>query len=33
MRDFLAAIKNDERLLTTIVTPSGEGVSVSYKKR
>jgi caffeoyl-CoA O-methyltransferase len=31
MRDFLDAIKNDSRLLTTIVTPSGEGMSVSYK--
>jgi len=33
MRDFLAAIKNDPRLLTTIVAPSGEGISVSYKVR
>jgi caffeoyl-CoA O-methyltransferase len=33
MRDFLAAIKDDSRLLTTIVTPSGEGMSVSYKVR
>jgi predicted O-methyltransferase YrrM len=33
MRDFLDAIKNDPRLLTTIVTPSGEGMSVSYKVR
>jgi predicted O-methyltransferase YrrM len=32
MRDFLDAIKNDPRLLTTIVTPSGEGMSVSYKR-
>jgi caffeoyl-CoA O-methyltransferase len=32
MRDFLDAIKNDPRLLTTIVTPSGEGMSISYKK-
>jgi caffeoyl-CoA O-methyltransferase len=31
MRDFLDAIKNDPRLLTTIVTPSGEGISLSYK--
>jgi caffeoyl-CoA O-methyltransferase len=31
MRDFLDAIKNDPRLFTTIVTPSGEGMSVSYK--
>jgi len=33
MRDFLDAIRNDPRLLTTIVTPSGEGMSVSYKVR
>jgi predicted O-methyltransferase YrrM len=33
MRDFLAAIKNDARLLTAIVAPSGEGISVSYKVR
>ena len=33
MRDFLDAIKNDPRLFTTIVTPSGEGMSVSYKLR
>jgi caffeoyl-CoA O-methyltransferase len=32
MRDFLAAIKNDPRLLTTIVAPSGEGISISYKR-
>ena len=32
MRDFLAAIKNDPRLLTTIVALSGEGISVSYKR-
>jgi len=31
MRDFLDAIKNDPRLFTTIVTPSDEGMSVSYK--
>jgi predicted O-methyltransferase YrrM len=31
MRDFLAAIKNDPRLLTAIVAPSGEGISLSYK--
>jgi caffeoyl-CoA O-methyltransferase len=31
MRDFLDAIKNDPGLLTTIVTPSGEGMSLSYK--
>jgi caffeoyl-CoA O-methyltransferase len=33
MREFLAAIKNDPRLLTTIVSPSSEGISVSYKRR
>jgi predicted O-methyltransferase YrrM len=33
MRDFLAAIKNDPRLWTAIVAPSGEGISVSYKVR
>jgi predicted O-methyltransferase YrrM len=31
MRDFLEAIKNDPRLFTTIVTPSGEGMSISVK--
>jgi predicted O-methyltransferase YrrM len=31
MRDFLDAIWNDPRLLSTIVTPSGEGMSVSVK--
>ena len=31
MRDFLGTIQNDRRLFTTIVTPSGEGMSVSYK--
>jgi caffeoyl-CoA O-methyltransferase len=31
MRDFLDAIRNDPRLVTTIVTPSGEGMSVSVK--
>jgi len=33
MRDFLDAIKNDPRLLSTIVSPSGEGMSVSVKTR
>jgi predicted O-methyltransferase YrrM len=33
MRDFLAAIQRDPRLLTTIVKPSDEGVSVSLKLR
>jgi predicted O-methyltransferase YrrM len=32
MRDFLAAIKNDPRLLTSIIAPSGEGISMSYKR-
>jgi predicted O-methyltransferase YrrM len=31
MRDFLGTIQNDRRLFTTIVTPSGEGMSVTYK--
>ena len=31
MRDFLEAIRSDARLFTTIVTPSGEGMSVSVK--
>ena len=31
MGDFLAAIRNNPALFTSIVTPSGEGVSVSYK--
>lgn len=31
MRDFLDAIRSDPRLFTTIVAPSGEGMSVSYK--
>jgi predicted O-methyltransferase YrrM len=33
MRDFLDAIKNDPRLFTTIVAPSGEGMSISLKIR
>jgi predicted O-methyltransferase YrrM len=33
MRDFLTAIRSDPRLLTTIVKPSDEGMSVSYKVR
>ena len=32
MRDFLSAITTDPRLLTTIVAPSGEGISLSYKR-
>jgi predicted O-methyltransferase YrrM len=31
MRDFLDAVTSDARLFTTIVTPSGEGMSVSVK--
>ena len=31
MRDFLAAVRSDPRLLTTIVKPSDEGMSISYK--
>ena len=31
MRDFLAAIQNNPAVFTSIVTPSGEGMSVSYK--
>jgi predicted O-methyltransferase YrrM len=31
MRDFLSLIQNNPALFTTIVTPSGEGMSVSYK--
>ena len=33
MRDFLAAIRSDSRLVTTIVKPSDEGMSVSVKLR
>jgi predicted O-methyltransferase YrrM len=33
MRDFLSAIHDDPALFTTIVTPSGEGMSVTYKRR
>jgi len=31
MQDFLQAIRADSRLVTSIVTPSGEGMSVSVK--
>jgi caffeoyl-CoA O-methyltransferase len=31
MRDFLSAIQNNPSLFTTIVTPSGEGMAVSYR--
>jgi predicted O-methyltransferase YrrM len=33
MPDFLSAIEGNPDLFTTIVAPSGEGVSVSWKKR
>ncbi len=33
MGDFLAAIQDDPKLLTAIVTPSGEGISISYRRR
>lgn len=33
MRDFLASIQNNPALFTAIVTPSGEGMSISYKLR
>ena len=32
MRDFLAAIQ-DPSVMSTIVTPSGEGMSITYKLR
>jgi predicted O-methyltransferase YrrM len=31
MRDFLSAIQNSPGVMSTIVTPSGEGMSVTYK--
>jgi predicted O-methyltransferase YrrM len=33
MRPFLDAIHNNPALFTTIVSPSGEGISISYKVR
>jgi predicted O-methyltransferase YrrM len=33
MPDFLAAIETNPALLTAIVTPSGEGISISVKRR
>jgi caffeoyl-CoA O-methyltransferase len=33
MKDFLAALEGNADLFTTIVAPSGEGVSVSWKRR
>jgi len=32
MGDFLDAIDDNARMLTSIVTPSGEGISISYKR-
>jgi hypothetical protein len=32
MRDFLAVINNNPAVMTTIVAPSGEGMSVSVKR-
>ncbi len=32
MGDFLAAIQDTPNLLTAIVTPSGEGISISFKR-
>ena len=31
MTDFLAAIQSDPRMFTSIVTPSGEGISITVK--
>ena len=33
MTDFLQAIRTDPRMLSSIVTPSGEGVSITVKAR
>jgi hypothetical protein len=33
MRDFLATIDTHPQLFTSIVAPSGEGVSVSVKRK
>jgi caffeoyl-CoA O-methyltransferase len=33
MRDFLTAIQDDPRMFTSIVTPSGEGISITMKSR
>jgi predicted O-methyltransferase YrrM len=33
MRDFLSAIQTNPSALTTIVRPSGEGMSVTYKRQ
>ena len=31
MKDFLAAIQDNDAVMTTVVSPSGEGMSVSLK--
>jgi hypothetical protein len=31
MRDFLAAIQNDTRVVTSIVSPGSEGMSITLK--
>jgi hypothetical protein len=33
MKEFLTAIEGNADLFTTIVAPSGEGMSVSWKRR
>jgi predicted O-methyltransferase YrrM len=33
MGDFLAAIQDNPNVFTAIVTPSGEGISISYKRK
>jgi predicted O-methyltransferase YrrM len=33
MTDFLQTIETDPRMFTSIVTPSGEGVSITMKRR
>jgi predicted O-methyltransferase YrrM len=33
MGDFLAALESDRDLLTAIATPSGEGLSISYRRK
>jgi caffeoyl-CoA O-methyltransferase len=32
MKDFLAAIQNNPAVMSTIVSPSGEGMSITYKR-
>ena len=33
MSDFLSAVEKHPELMTTLVSPSGEGVSISYRRR